>query len=109
MYADISKPPKALPSAEPKKLDGGLSLLPPLTRRGHGPGLIVLVAQSADKLMHDGGVPSPLMKWAEEGYTVVEIPSSAWTADASPLKAAVAAIKECENYEDTGKFGLVGM
>ncbi|RSL59945.1 hypothetical protein CEP54_007036 [Fusarium duplospermum] len=78
MYADITKPPAPLPTAQLKLIKSGISLLPPLSRRGHGPGLILLAHSSADPLRIDQGVPSELIKWAEEGYTVVRLDPNAF-------------------------------
>ena len=81
MYADISKPPAPLPSINLKTLRTGLSLLYPLSRRGHGPGLIILSATTEDPLAFYEGVPSSLVKWAEEGYAVVQIEAAAFERD----------------------------
>lgn len=106
-FEDITKPPKPLPKADRKPISQGITLLPPLSRKGTGPGLIVLVSKASDVLIHPGGVPSPLNKWAEEGFTVVEIESSAWQDGKTPISDAIAALKSCDKYEDTGKVALV--
>ncbi|KAH8700328.1 hypothetical protein BGW36DRAFT_446873 [Talaromyces proteolyticus] len=52
----------------------GVSLLLPLSRRGTGPGLILLVPElNCPILSIKNGVPSPLVKWAEESYIVAAI------------------------------------
>ncbi|KAF7560366.1 hypothetical protein G7046_g3782 [Stylonectria norvegica] len=109
MYADITKPPKALPTAELKAVRQGVSLLPPLSRRGHGPGLIILTSDSKDQLTITEGVPSLLIKWAEEGYSVVQIDASAFddTASQTILQEAVEDLSQCEKCEPKGKIGLV--
>lgn len=107
MFADISQPPKALPQADRKEVSQGITLLPPLSRRGNGPGLIVLVAEASDVLIHEGGVPSQLNKWAEEGFTVAQIDKSAWGEGKTPLADAIAALKSCDKFEDSEKIGLV--
>lgn len=108
MYADISQPPKPLPRADLRPIKEGISLLPPLSRRGYGPGLILLVPDYENQPDIDDGVPSLLTKWAEEGFTVVEIQARAVSDEREPLKTAILALKECDKYEDTGKVGLVG-
>ncbi|RSL87305.1 hypothetical protein CEP52_003855 [Fusarium oligoseptatum] len=108
MYADITKPPAPLPTAQLKLIKPGISLLPPLSRRGHGPGLILLAHSSVDPLRIDQGVPSELIKWAEEGYTVVKLDSNAFDGVESldVLNEAVGALNQCEKC-DKGKIGLV--
>lgn len=106
MFADISKPPKPLPSATLQTIRPGISLLAPLTRRGHGPGLIVLSADSDTPVHIAEGVPSPLMKWSEEGYAVVEIQSRA-LGEGDVLADALAALSKCEQCQPKEKVGLV--
>lgn len=66
-YSDISKPAPPLPTTNLKSIGSGVSLLAPLSRRGHGPGIILLVPDHEDQLTISQGVPSLLVKWAEEG------------------------------------------
>ncbi|KAH8698968.1 hypothetical protein BGW36DRAFT_377039 [Talaromyces proteolyticus] len=87
-------------------LKPGLRLLHPLSRRGNGPGLIVLPSdEGSSGLNLVDGVPSPLMKWAEEGYTVVEINGS--TEPQGRLSTALATLASCESCVPKGKVGLV--
>ncbi|KAI1815125.1 hypothetical protein GGS20DRAFT_545096 [Poronia punctata] len=68
--------PVALPSAPLIKVTGNASLQPPLTRRGDGPGLIIVVPGPRDRYGNvTPGIldPLPQKKWAEEGYAVVQI------------------------------------
>jgi carboxymethylenebutenolidase len=52
----------------------GVSLLQPLSRRGQGPGLVILLPDlNSPILTIQNGIPSPLVKWAEEGYVVAAI------------------------------------
>lgn len=110
MFNDISKPPPPLPSPELTEVTPGVSLLRPLSRRGTGPGVIILTADYDDSLAIREGVPSPLVKWAEEGYTVVEIQARALSAGegAQLIKSAVEALAGCEKCEPKDKVGLVG-
>jgi carboxymethylenebutenolidase len=110
MYVDISKPPKAMPKAQPKTIQLGITLLPPLSHRGHGPGLILLVPDSNSQLTITDGVPSAIIKWAEEGYTVVTLQASALKAEspASILGQSVAALTSCKQCDTKDKIGLVG-
>ncbi|CZS80789.1 unnamed protein product [Fusarium graminearum] len=107
MFADITQPPKPLPTPQLKAVRPGVSLLPPLSRRGHGPGLVVLAPSSGDLLKIEDGVPSVLVKWAEEGYTVVQIDASAFKEGDSKdvLREALETMHQCDKYDD-GNIGL---
>jgi len=109
MFADITKPPNPLPAIQLKEIQPGVSLLPPLSRRGHGPGLVVLTPTSENLLEIKDGVPSVLIKWAEEGYTVVQIDGSTFATvdNGNVLSEALEAIRQCKQY-DEGKIGIVG-
>ncbi|KAM5341245.1 hypothetical protein ACJ41O_015354 [Fusarium nematophilum] len=108
MFADISKPPAPLPSPQLKVVRPGITLLPPLSRRGTGPGLIVLAPASADPLRIHEGVPSALLKWAEEGYAVVQLDESVFEGAHSRdvLNEAVEILSQCDKCEK-GKVGLI--
>ncbi|KAJ4253309.1 hypothetical protein NW762_010464 [Fusarium torreyae] len=108
MFEDITKPPKPLPTPELKVVRPGISLLPPLSRRGRGPGLIVITPDSQDPLKIEDGVPSVLIKWAEEGYTVVQVESSVFkeTNSQPVIREALQALLECDKL-DKGSIGLV--
>ena len=110
MYADITKPPAPLPTPQLKDVRPGILLLSPLSRRGHGPGLILLAHSSDDPLRIDQGVPSELVKWAEEGYTVVKLEPNVFEGGESldVINEAVRALNQNEKC-DKGKIGLVGM
>lgn len=107
MYADITKPPAALPELRPQEFGAGLRLLPPLSRLGYGPGMILLVADSETSLTIENGVPGSLVKWAEEGFTVVEIQAKALAND-DALKKAIEALKGCTECSPKDKMGIVG-
>lgn len=109
MFNDISKPPPPLPSPELTEVMPGVSLLRPLSRLGTGPGIIILTHNYEDPLAIIEGVPSPLVKWAEEGYAVVEIQARALRTGAGHIiKAAVEALRDCDKCEPKDKIGLVG-
>ncbi|UQC89982.1 carboxymethylenebutenolidase [Colletotrichum lupini] len=110
MYADISKPPAPLPKAEPQCISEGVTLLPPLSRRGYGKGLIILQHDSTQHLDIVEGVPSALIKWAEEGFVVVEIQAKALTNPSlatDVLQTALKALKDCSKLEKDSRFGVV--
>ncbi|OAR01954.1 hypothetical protein LLEC1_04880 [Akanthomyces lecanii] len=111
MYADISRPPAPLPSAQLQKLQTGISLQPPLTRRGSGPGLIILTtADEYDECVtHHDDAPTPVLKWAEEGYTVVQV-SAAVIASSSAehiFSVAMNALQGCDACQPKDKVGVV--
>lgn len=108
MYADIHKPPPPLPQPKPQELGPGLRLLPPLSRLGRGPGLLLLVADSTSSLTIDNGVPGLLIKWAEEGFAVVEIQAKAIAEHDDVFKRAIEGLKQCAECDFNGKVGIVG-
>jgi carboxymethylenebutenolidase len=100
-------PSSKLPTPKPVELAAGLTLLHPLSRRGCGPGLIVLTSgRIPSGVRLEGGVPSPLMKWAEEGYTVVEVHGD--TFDKAALSLALTGLARCESCQPKEKVGLLG-
>ncbi|KAM0234975.1 hypothetical protein ACHAP5_009879 [Fusarium lateritium] len=109
MYADISKPSAPLPSIKLEVLSPGLSLLWPLSRRGYGPGLIILSATSDDPVAFYDGAPSSMVKWAEEGYAVVQIEAAAFEGKESEvvLREAIEALRQCDKCELNENVGLV--
>ncbi|KAJ5559706.1 hypothetical protein N7513_002105 [Penicillium frequentans] len=67
-----------LPQPQLEQLLPGVSLLLPLSRRGTGPGLILLVPDLGSSILSiENGIPSPVIKWAEESYVVAAIDASA--------------------------------
>lgn len=68
--------------------------------------IIVVPGSTQSNLSIIDGVPSPLIKWAEESYTVVEIQESALSSDI--LQRAIKAIFESESCVPKEKVGLVG-
>ncbi|PSR97681.1 hypothetical protein BD289DRAFT_83615 [Coniella lustricola] len=111
MYNDISKPPPPLPTPELSELQPGTSLLQPLSRRGVGPGMIVLTSDFEDPLAIIDGVPCPPLKWAEEGYTVVAIQAKVLKTakDDVPMMmhVAVKALERCKRCEPKDKIGII--
>ncbi|KAF4973609.1 hypothetical protein FSARC_149 [Fusarium sarcochroum] len=108
MYADITKPPAPLPKAAPQSISEGVTLLPPLSRLGHGPGLVILHPDSDKSLDIIEGVPSALIKWAEEGYAVVEIQAKAFERNANEvLGDALKALMSCDKLDPDSKIGLI--
>ena len=107
-----SERPVALPSAAAIQLASNVTLQPPLSRHGSGPGLILVVPASPTpaegwKAPLD---PSPLLKWAEEGYCVLQvIVSDAEGAWGLPkvLEAGLAAMEGLKEFVKQ-RIGVVG-
>ena len=108
MFQDITKPPPPLPAVEFCQLEDGVTILSPLVRRGTGPPLIILAPNNNDAEMIVEGVPSHMIKWAEEGFTVAEIQQQALERDAvGALKRSIEAIRESSKCEPKSNIGLV--
>ncbi|OAG39897.1 hypothetical protein AYO21_05963 [Fonsecaea monophora] len=107
----------SLPTADLVKVTDHISLLPPLSRKGHGPGLILVLPANAPRYTNGGvvcenGIPPPLLKWAEEGFAVVEIRGEEFTQGSTTtateiLAKAVAALEECEKCDVKDGIGMV--
>ena len=106
----VEESPAPLPTTQLVQLGPGISLLQPLSRRGHGPGLIILSpSSSSGGVAIKDGIPSPLMKWAEEGYTVVELHARAWADGHDPIGVALAGLSHAEKCQPKNQVGLVCM
>lgn len=115
-FAYGSGPPKPVPPQQPEEIAEGITLLRPLSRKGHGPGLIILAPRSQDNNNPttsskeiQNGIPSLRMKWAEEGYCVAQIQShaSSSSASSSVLEIAVQALQACAECEPKEKMGII--
>jgi carboxymethylenebutenolidase len=99
-----------LPSAKPTTVSSNVVVQPPLTRRGHGPALILLVPTGLDLSSSEKTLdPPPLQKWAEEGFAVAQITLSEGEGDKfqthlQEATNALAKLKECDSAE---KIGLI--
>lgn len=116
MASTADETPVALPTAQLVELEAGVSLLPPLSRRGYGPGLIVILPHAAPSYAENGtvcadGIPPPLLKWAEEGFAVVQILESAFEQASSAdglFERAISKLQACAECKEEGGVGLVG-
>lgn len=109
----IDESAPALPQPRYTNIANGISLLHPLSRRGHGPGIIILIHEDDINATHDptvihDGIPTPTLKWAEEGYVVAEVRQQAWQDTEDPLVAATNAISECDACDQKQSVGLIG-
>ena len=106
----IEEAPVPLPTIQLVEMGPGISLLQPLSRRGYGPGLVVLTAtKSSIGVAIEDGIPAPPMKWAEEGYTVIELRAEAWADGHDPISVALQGLSQSEKCQPKGQVGLVGM
>ena len=88
-----------------------LILQPPLSRRGRGPGLILLLDpyHGSPKTLD----PPPLQKWAEEGYAVAQVlflVSAPAAQLALQIAQAAEALRQLGGWQGGGKgegFGVV--
>lgn len=120
-FAYGSGPPKPVPPQQPEEIAEGITLLRPLSRKGHGPGLIILAPPSpiqdnnnptTSSTEIQNGIPSLRMKWAEEGYCVAQIQPHAFSSSASSysssaLQIAVQALQACAECEPKEKMGII--
>lgn len=107
---DSKAPTAQWPSAPCVQVTSDISIQPPLSRRGSGPGLLLLVSAALDLSRHEKTLdPPPRQKWAEEGYAVAQILVGENASDvAGQLAIAMGGLERLP--ECTGdKVGLVGM
>lgn len=110
-----SEAPVPLPSAPLQSLAEGITFQPPLSRRGHGPGLIAFLPPSSS-FVGSGGHghkhldPEPVQKWAEEGYGVVGVSGIAASEQAisQALTLALRCLTESDFIDIKDKFGVLG-
>ena len=108
MAADITQPPPALPTPKLTLLGQGMIWLQPLSRRNLGHLLVILYPICEDPLTFSEGVPSPMFKWAEEGYNVIQLDSTALTGRPveDVLRDAQKRVTDCDESGYTGEFGV---
>ncbi|KAL1872315.1 hypothetical protein VTK73DRAFT_1546 [Phialemonium thermophilum] len=106
MFAPSSTPAPPLPEPRFSEVQPSILLLPPLSRRGQGPGLIVLCPEVEDPLAIVDGVPWVLVKWAEEGYAVIGIQPRALVDASASLRHALEALSACDGCT-SDKIGIV--
>ncbi|KAI1077452.1 carboxymethylenebutenolidase [Whalleya microplaca] len=97
------------PNAPSRKINSRVTIQPPLSRRGRGPGLVLLVDSTLDLRKHEKTLdPPPLQKWAEEGFTVaqIEISESPDTLG-SDLTLAFSELSRLDCCDQTTGIGIV--
>jgi carboxymethylenebutenolidase len=105
--------PVALPSSPLISLSPNTVLQPPLTRRGNGPGLILLLPSPDSLNAAERAVksldPGPVQKWAEEGFAVVGVTSGGDWSVRSTLNKALDALVARNEVDTKDKVGIIGM
>ncbi|KAG6918238.1 hypothetical protein DXG01_015831 [Tephrocybe rancida] len=109
-----SEQPVALPSAPLLVLSETELLQAPLTRRGTGPGIVLVLPHFEDLDIRKEGEkpldPEPTQKWAEEGFAVAAIsPNSSdkgWSFEQS-FKRATDALLGLKGLDTRDKFAVV--
>ncbi|KAI4753572.1 hypothetical protein E4T52_14283 [Aureobasidium sp. EXF-3400] len=98
-----------LPSAPAIKASSSVTIQPPLSRAGKGPGLIILIDQeSATEASTESIDPPSLQKWAEESFVVAQIDLR--KIDKSfeeTLSDTLLLIKDLDSFDGNEKFGLI--
>ncbi|KAI5867374.1 carboxymethylenebutenolidase [Durotheca rogersii] len=99
------------PGARLTDQGSGATIAAPLSRRGRGPGLLLLVDAGLDLGKHEKTLdPPPLHKWAEEGFAVaqLEIASSAGrTSVSADLRAAISALSALPSCDQSERMGII--
>ncbi|KAH9879285.1 hypothetical protein J1614_002724 [Plenodomus biglobosus] len=94
----------------PQYISPTLTLQAPLSRRGRGPGLVLVLDHYAQVQPSEKHLdPEPLKKWAEEGFAVVQllVPGKVEDGGEFPLQKALDLLKECEGCEFEEGVGLI--
>ena len=101
-----------LPNAPREALSKSyMELQPPLSRRGHGPGIISFLAPPPPECSTPAETldPEPVLKWSEEGYAVVAIKSDVPKKDIKKaLETGVEALKAHKDVDIKDKFAVFG-
>jgi carboxymethylenebutenolidase len=95
--------------AGPIQISPHIKLQPPLSRLGHGPGLVLVLdhyalIEKSEKHLD----PPPLQKWAEEGFAVAQmlVPGKAEDGGEFNLQKAIDELKKLEGFDD-GPVGVI--
>lgn len=103
-----------LPSAPFVQLAPNVKLQRPLSRQGHGPGLIILKAPDAALTENKRLDPEPIQKWAEEGFAVIEVTvsgdddrTSNWHVSKC-VASAITTLQSLTECTEKEKFGVIG-
>ena len=107
--------PLALPSAPRVPLHPSapyIELQPPLSRRGHGPGVLVFLAPHPPDGTRKAETldPEPVMKWAEEGYAVVGVRTESHSREEvdKAFEVGIKALMDCNECTKKDKLAVMG-
>lgn len=109
-----SERPVPLPAAPLRELGPGIKLQPPLSRRGHGPGIVAILPPRLSLHPHaKSGLkppldPDPVQKWAEEGFAVAGVQFSANSDITETIATAIAGFENCPEVENPGRHAVLG-
>ena len=111
--SSLEEQPIPLPNAPVRHISERLSVQPPLSRRGNGPGVLVFLPGPSEEITPSNGQkpldPAPIQKWAEEGFAVAFLNNSRNHSAADLLTEAVNAFIDLGELLDTkDKFGIIG-
>jgi carboxymethylenebutenolidase len=98
------------PDAPPQEISQNITLQTPLSRRGYGPGLVLVLDHYAARGRNPERLdPPPLQKWAEEGFCVVQVLVPAKEGDGGefPLTKALDVLKSEKRCEFGNGVGLI--
>ncbi|RXW25752.1 hypothetical protein EST38_g83 [Candolleomyces aberdarensis] len=104
--------PIPLPNAPIRRISERLSVQPPLSRRGHGPGLLIFLPRLSGEVPASNRQkpldPEPVQKWAEEGFAVAFVEGAQDLGTPDLLAEAAGALIDLGDLLDTkDKFGVV--
>ncbi|KAI2610506.1 hypothetical protein GGR54DRAFT_618188 [Hypoxylon sp. NC1633] len=90
-------------------IDLYLTIADPLTRRGHGPGLLLLVDEELDLGKHEKTLdPPPLHKWAEEGFAVAQLRvARSGISIPDGLRLALSELAKLATCNQSDKIGII--
>jgi carboxymethylenebutenolidase len=108
--------PVALPSAPLVHINDRVVLQPPLSRRGTGPGIVLVLPDSTQISRNEGSTkpldPEPVLKWAEEGFAVVGVTNLEENEGSrlleKNLELSLDALEALETVDVKGKFVVIG-
>ena len=99
--------PLPLPSAPLVELTANVTLQPPLSRRGTGPGIILITSKDLKPKIDTLDV-LPQQKWAEEGYAAVNIKSGGRQSLKTSIDLAIKSLQALETCDIKGKWFVIG-
>ncbi|KAI4676691.1 uncharacterized protein J4E84_009526 [Alternaria hordeiaustralica] len=103
-----SSSPAQAPPPQPQIITSDITLQAPLSRRGKGPGLVLVLNHYAAREAKEGCLdPPPLKKWAEEGFAVVQLLVPGKVDGEFPLQKALDVLRDCEQCEFGNGVGLI--